>query len=106
MAGKKPRDLTPHELFRRVDAAIPRDYRHRQGVFAQGDKADAIFHVQNGNVESDSRLQGWKEGCDRYLETLRLLWRRLLGQTIPANVECDGDSALSDRASEEGHHRS
>jgi len=52
MAGKKPQDFTPHELFRRIDAqAISRDYRHKQAIFALGDKADAMFYVQNGNVK-------------------------------------------------------
>ncbi len=52
MAGKKPRDLTPHELFGRIDAhATPRDYRHKQAIFAQGDKADAMFYIQGGNVK-------------------------------------------------------
>ena len=52
MATQKPRDLSPHELLRRIDVhAIPRDYRHKQAIFAQGDKADAMFYVQNGNVK-------------------------------------------------------
>jgi CRP/FNR family cyclic AMP-dependent transcriptional regulator len=52
MATQKPRDLSPHELLSRIDVhAIPRDYRHKQAIFAQGDKADAMFYVQNGNVK-------------------------------------------------------
>ena len=62
MAGKKPRDLAPHELFRRIDAqAIPRDYGHRQAIFAQGDKADAMFYVQNGNVKLTVASKGRKK---------------------------------------------
>jgi CRP-like cAMP-binding protein len=52
MATQKPRDLSPHELLRQNDVhEIPRDYRHKQAIFAQGDKADAMFYVQNGNVK-------------------------------------------------------
>jgi CRP-like cAMP-binding protein len=28
-----------------------RDYRNKQAIFAQGDKADAMFYIQNGNVK-------------------------------------------------------
>jgi CRP-like cAMP-binding protein len=62
MAGKKSRDLAPHELFRRIDVhAIPRDYRHKQAIFAQGDKADAMFYVQNGNVNLTVASKGGKK---------------------------------------------
>ena len=62
MAGKKSRDLAPHELFRRIDVhAIPRDYRHKQAIFAQGDKADAMFYVQNGNVKLTVASKGGKK---------------------------------------------
>ena len=62
MAGKESRDLTPHEIFRRIDAqAISRDYRHKQAIFAQGDKADAMFYIQNGNVKLTIASKGGKK---------------------------------------------
>ena len=62
MAGKKPRNLTPHEIFRRIDPqAISRAYRHKQAIFAQGDKADAMFYVQNGNVKLTVASKGGKK---------------------------------------------
>jgi len=62
MAGKKSRDLAPHELFRRIDAqAIPRDYRDKQAIFTQGDKADAMFYIQNGNVKLTIASNGGKK---------------------------------------------
>ncbi len=62
MAGKKPRNLTPHEIFRRINPqAISRDYRHKQAIFAQGDKADAMFYVQNGNVKLTVASKGGKK---------------------------------------------
>ena len=39
-------------LFERVNAhAKTRDYLNRQPIFAQGDKADSMFCIQNGNVK-------------------------------------------------------
>ena len=62
MVGKKPRDLAPHELSRRIDAqAIPRDYRDKQAIFTQGDKADAMFYIQNGNVKLTVASKGGKK---------------------------------------------
>ena len=62
MVGKKSRDLAPHELSRRIGAqAIPRHYRDKQGIFTQGDKADAMFHIQNGNVKLTVASKGGKK---------------------------------------------
>src|ERR1700758_4356882 len=62
MAGKKSRDLAPHELFRRIDAqSIPRDYRDKQAIFTQGDKADAMFYIQNGNVKLTVASKGGRK---------------------------------------------
>ena len=52
MAYKKTLAFTPLDLFNRMDTqTTTRDYRNRQTIFAQGDKADAMFYVQNGNVK-------------------------------------------------------
>ena len=52
MAYKNTLAFTPLDLFNRIDTqTITRDYRNRQTIFAQGDKADAMFYVQNGNVK-------------------------------------------------------
>ena len=62
MARKKSQDLAPHELFRIIDAqAIPRDYRDKQAIFTQGDKADAMFYVRNGNVKLTVASNGGKK---------------------------------------------
>ena len=40
------------DLFKRVDTqAAARDYQNRQVIFAQGDKADAMFYIQDGSVK-------------------------------------------------------
>jgi CRP/FNR family transcriptional regulator, cyclic AMP receptor protein len=52
MAYKNTLAFTPLDLFNRMGTqTTSRDYRNRQTIFAQGDKADAMFYVQNGNVK-------------------------------------------------------
>jgi CRP/FNR family transcriptional regulator, cyclic AMP receptor protein len=52
MADKSPLAFTLLDLFNRVDTqTTTRDYRSRQAIFAQGDKADSMFYIQNGNVK-------------------------------------------------------
>ena len=52
MAYKKTLAFTPLDLFNRMDTqTTTRDYRNRQTILVQGDKADAMFYVQNGNVK-------------------------------------------------------
>jgi CRP-like cAMP-binding protein len=44
--------FNPLDLFKRVDAhAAARDYQNKQVIFAQGDKADAMFYIQDGSVK-------------------------------------------------------
>lgn len=39
-------------LFKRVNAeSTTQDYRNKQSIFAQGDEADAMYYIQNGNVK-------------------------------------------------------
>jgi CRP-like cAMP-binding protein len=52
MAEKAFTAFVPLDLFKQVGAhATTRDYRNKQAVFAQGDKADAMFYIQHGNVK-------------------------------------------------------
>jgi CRP-like cAMP-binding protein len=52
MAGKNPLAFSPQDLFKKVGThTATRGYRNRQAIFAQGDKADAMFYIQNGNVK-------------------------------------------------------
>jgi CRP/FNR family cyclic AMP-dependent transcriptional regulator len=42
----------PLDLFKRVDTqAATQDYENKQIIFAQGDKADAMFYIQDGSVK-------------------------------------------------------
>ena len=52
MADKSPLIFDHLDLFQRMGTqATTRDYRNREAIFAQGDKADAMFYIQNGNVK-------------------------------------------------------
>ena len=52
MANNNHPAFNPLDLFKRVDTqAATRDYQNRQVIFAQGDKADAMFYIQDGSVK-------------------------------------------------------
>src|SRR6201993_5647386 len=52
MADKTPLAFTLLDLFNRVDTqTTTRNYRNRQAIFAQGDKADAMFYLRKGTVK-------------------------------------------------------
>lgn len=60
--------FNPLELFKRVDAqTTTRDYRNKQPVYAQGDKADAMFYIQNGNVKLTVSSRGGKKAVTAIL---------------------------------------
>jgi CRP-like cAMP-binding protein len=52
MLHEHTRAFSPKDLFKRVDAhATTRNYLDKQAIYTQGDKADAMFYIQNGNVK-------------------------------------------------------
>jgi CRP/FNR family cyclic AMP-dependent transcriptional regulator len=52
MAYRHTLAFTSLKLFNRIDTqTTTREYRNRQTIFAQGDKAGAMFYIQNGNVK-------------------------------------------------------
>jgi CRP/FNR family transcriptional regulator, cyclic AMP receptor protein len=52
MAYKHTLAFEPLDLFKRVDTqTTTQGYRNRQNIYAQGDKADAMFYIQSGNVK-------------------------------------------------------
>jgi CRP/FNR family cyclic AMP-dependent transcriptional regulator len=52
MAYKHTLTFNPLDLLKMVDThTTSRSYRNRQAIYAQGDKADAMFYIQNGNVK-------------------------------------------------------
>lgn len=52
MARENAIGIGPLDLLRSVNStATTHDYRHRQPIFSQGDKADAMYYVQTGSVK-------------------------------------------------------
>jgi CRP-like cAMP-binding protein len=67
MLPQYTRAFSPPDLFKRVDAhATTRDYRNKQAIYAQGDKADAMFYIQNGNVKLTVASKEWEKSRDRH----------------------------------------
>ena len=62
MAHEHTLAFNPLDLFKRVNPqTTTRNYRNRQAIFAQGDKADAMFYVQHGNVKLTVTSKGGKK---------------------------------------------
>jgi CRP/FNR family cyclic AMP-dependent transcriptional regulator len=60
MPGKKQR--TPLDLFKGINAPITaRDYRNKQAIFSQGDKADALFYIRAGYVKLTAASKSGKK---------------------------------------------
>jgi CRP-like cAMP-binding protein len=52
MANNNHPAFNPLDLFKRVGTqTAAQDYQNRQIIFAQGDKADAMFYIQDGSVK-------------------------------------------------------
>ena len=52
MAGKHRNAKTSLDLLKRVDAPTSlHEYRDKQVIFVQGDKADALFYIRSGHVK-------------------------------------------------------
>ena len=50
-AAKKRRDFDPHAFLATIGEGRKSVlFRRKQGIFAQGDTADAVFHIQTGKV--------------------------------------------------------
>jgi CRP/FNR family transcriptional regulator, cyclic AMP receptor protein len=62
MAGKQRGTPTPLDLFKRIDAPTSTlDYRDKQAIFVQGDKADALFYIHSGHVKLTVVSKGGKK---------------------------------------------
>jgi CRP/FNR family cyclic AMP-dependent transcriptional regulator len=52
MAGRRTLTFTPRAFLKKVGSErSSREYRNRQPIFTQGDVANAMFYVENGNVK-------------------------------------------------------
>jgi len=61
MVGKKQSLRMPLDLFKWIDTATTaQDYRDKQAIFAQGDKADSLFYIHSGHVKLTVVSKGGK----------------------------------------------
>jgi len=52
LATKKRRDFNPHEFLATIGEGRKSVlFQRKQGIFAQGDAADAVFYIQTGKVK-------------------------------------------------------
>jgi CRP/FNR family transcriptional regulator, cyclic AMP receptor protein len=62
MQTKTLRTPSPFQLFKRMEGKlIARDYIHNESVFEQGDKANAMFYIQTGNVKLTAESKSGKK---------------------------------------------
>ena len=64
-------------------------YRRNQLVFSQGEPADAVFYIQQGQVKLTVLSERGKEAVVAIFGT-GFLWRGMLGWAAPSH--CDGQS--------------
>jgi len=101
MATRTHLSSNPLDMLRGINThAIPRDYRNRQTIFVQGEKADAMFYIRSGHVKLTVVSNNRKESSDSRSPTRGFLWRRLSGETICADIDRNGTSGSNDRARE------
>ena len=69
MAAKKQSTRTPLDPLKWTDASIStHDYRNKQAIFAQGDKADALFYIRDGHVKLTVTSKSGKKAIIAILE--------------------------------------
>jgi CRP-like cAMP-binding protein len=62
VAGKKQSARMPIDFLKRIDTPITtHEYRNKEAIFAQGDKADALFYVRDGHVKLTVRSKSGKK---------------------------------------------
>ncbi len=62
MAGKRRSARMAIEFFKRIDTPTSAvEYRNKQVIFAQGDKAEALFYIRDGHVKLTVTSKGGKK---------------------------------------------
>ena len=95
MTSKRPLHLSLTVLRKKFRAGMTvRKYRDNEVVFSQGDKADAVFYIQNGTVKLTAASTGRKKAIIAFLQrgnffgegclggqSLRICTARSIGQS-------------------------
>lgn len=60
--------LAPPDLFKRIDThASTREYLDKEVIYSQGEKADALFYIRQGNVKLTARSKSGKKAITAIL---------------------------------------
>ena len=69
MASRKTPGFRSHNLLHKVDSqSTTRDYEGGEAIYAQGDKADAMFYVQHGHVKLTVQSRSGKKAVVAILQ--------------------------------------
>ena len=103
MADKHVPPFSSADLFKRFSTQMTtRVYRDKQAIFAQGDKSDAMFYIQAGNVKLTVISKRGGKAVVAVLRQGDFFGVRMSGKAIQADVNGDGDSPIHDRAGHKG----
>jgi len=81
-----------------------RKYRDKEVVFSQGDRADAVYHIQDGTVKLTAVSTRRKKAIIAFLQRGKLFWRRLSGRAIPTDLHGEINWAVQYRPTVKGEH--
>jgi CRP/FNR family transcriptional regulator, cyclic AMP receptor protein len=89
---KKNREFNPNTFLAtigegRKNLAVSK----KQGIFAQGDAADAVFYIQKGRVKLTVVSKVGREATIRNIRRGEFLWRRRAGWAGPPHGIRVGD---------------
>jgi CRP-like cAMP-binding protein len=66
--AKKGRDFDPQAFLATIGEGRKSVlFQKKQGIFAQGDTADAVFYIQTGKVKTHRGLEDWQGSNDRHI---------------------------------------
>src|ERR1035438_7097840 len=92
---KKNREFNPATFLATIgDGRKNLTFAKKQAIFAQGDRADAVFYIQKGRVKLTVVSQDWSRSYPWPARRFELLWRRSSGRSGPAHGICRGYDRL------------
>ena len=80
-----------------------RDYQDRQAIYSQGDAADAMFQIQNGNVKLVVASPRGKQAVIAILGPGDMFGEGLPGHKITSDINGNGGSVIHHRLRQKGN---
>ena len=105
LVAKKKRDFDPHAFLATIGEGRKSVlFRQKQGIFAQGDAADAVFYIQTGKVKLTVVSKTGKEATIGILTDGRLFRRRFTCGPAASHVLCNRYDGLRYFANRQESH--